>query len=82
MHIALFIKVIYWIQILLKKKIFYCFSYKATFSMSKVNFWFSILLKQKVWTSMYLRTKIKINLSIFGSSREKKKSLLLIRCYK
>ena len=33
MHIALFSKVTYWIQILLKKNhILYCFSYK-------VNFW-------------------------------------------
>ena len=40
MHIALFMKVIYWNQILLKKiNIIYCFSYKVTFSMSKVNFW-------------------------------------------
>ena len=32
MHIASFIKVIYWIQILLKKKnILYCFSNKVTF---------------------------------------------------
>ena len=37
----LFVKVIYWIQILLKKnKFLYCFSYNVTFSMSKINFWF------------------------------------------
>ena len=37
MHIALFLKVI---QILLKKiHILYCFSWKVTFSMSKINFW-------------------------------------------
>ena len=40
MHIALFLKVTYQIQILLKKiHILYCFSSKVTFSMSKVNFW-------------------------------------------
>ena len=39
MHIALFLKVTYCIQILLKKiHILYCFSWKVTFSMSKVKF--------------------------------------------
>ena len=39
MHIALFFKVTYWIQILLKKiNILYCFFWKNTFSMRKVNF--------------------------------------------
>ena len=40
MHITLFLKVTYQIQILLNKiHISYCFSWKVTFSMSKVNFW-------------------------------------------
>ena len=40
MHISLFSKVTYEIQILLKKiHILYSFSLKVTFSMSKVNFW-------------------------------------------
>ena len=40
MHIALFLKVTYSIQIVLKKiHILYCFSWKVTFSMRKVNFW-------------------------------------------
>ena len=48
MHIALFVKVMYWIQILLTKKIIlYCFSYKVTFSMSKVNFWFFSFIETK-----------------------------------
>ena len=38
MNIALFLKVTYRIKILLKKNhILYCFSYKVTFSMSKVK---------------------------------------------
>ena len=49
MHIALFAEVIYCLQILLKKKIIiYFFSYKVTFSMTKVNFDSLILLKEKV----------------------------------
>ena len=47
MRIALYIKVIYWIQSLLKKIILYCFSYKVTFSMSKVNFWFFSFIETK-----------------------------------
>ena len=40
MNIALFLKVTYEIRILLKKNhILYFFSWKVTFSMSKVNFW-------------------------------------------
>ena len=40
MHIALFLKVTYEIQIWLKKiHILDCFSWKVTFSISKVNFW-------------------------------------------
>ena len=40
MHIVLFFKVTYLIQISLKKiHIFYCFSRKVTFSIRKVNFW-------------------------------------------
>ena len=40
MHIALFLKVIYYIQILLKKNhILYFLSWKGTFSISKINFW-------------------------------------------
>ena len=40
MHIALFIKMTYWRQILLKKiHILYCFTWKVMFSMRKVNFW-------------------------------------------
>ena len=46
MHIALFIKVIYWIQIFLNFFfILYYFSYKVTFFKSKVMFVFSVLLK-------------------------------------
>ena len=45
---ALFIKVIYWIHILSKKKIIlFCFSYKVTFSMSKVNFWLISFVETK-----------------------------------
>ena len=43
MHIASFIKVIYWNQILFKNiyiYILYCCFYKVTLSMSKVNFLF------------------------------------------
>ena len=47
MHIALFIKVIYWVQILLKEIILYCFSYKVTFSMSKVSVWFFSFVETK-----------------------------------
>ena len=40
MHVTLFLKVTYQIQILLKKiHILYCFSWKVTFSKSKVHFW-------------------------------------------
>ena len=50
MHIALLIKVIYWIQILLKEKfVLYCFSYKGTFSISKVNFLFLSFIETKSW---------------------------------
>ena len=48
MHIALLIKVIYWIQILLKTKIIlYSFSYKVNFSMSKENFWCVTFIETK-----------------------------------
>ena len=48
MHIALFLKMKYWIQILLKKiYILYCFSWKVTFSMSKVNFWIYDFIETK-----------------------------------
>ena len=48
MHIALFLKVIYYIQILLKKNhILYYFSYKVTFSMSKVRFYWNKKVKHR-----------------------------------
>ena len=48
MHIALFLKVTYKIQILLKRNhILYCFFWKVTFSMSKVNFWMFGFIEQK-----------------------------------
>ena len=48
MQISLFIKVTYWIQILMNFfKILYYVSYKVTFSISKVNFWFFIFIATK-----------------------------------
>ena len=48
MHIALLLKVTYSIQILLKKiHILYCFSWKFTFLMSKVNFWIFDFIETK-----------------------------------
>ena len=49
MHIALFIKLIDWNQILLQKKIiFTAFLIKLLFRWAKYIFDFSVLLKQKV----------------------------------
>ena len=48
MHIALFLKVTYKIQIFWKKNhILCCFSWKVTFSMSKVNFWMFSFIKTR-----------------------------------
>ena len=48
MHIGLFLKVTYKIQILLKKiHILCCFSWKVTFSMSKVNFCVFTFIQRK-----------------------------------
>ena len=59
MHIALFLKVIYQTQILLKKiHILYCFSCKVTFSITKVNFCIFDFIATK---SIHLRTKIEIS---------------------
>ena len=49
MHIALFSKVTYQIQILLKNiYILYCFSWNVTFSISKVNFWMFGFIETKM----------------------------------
>ena len=63
-------------QILLTKiHILYCFSWKVTFSMSKVNFWMFGFIETK-----------RLNIDSFTNGvkfpGEKKKSLLLIRYYK
>ena len=88
MHIALFIKVIYCIQILLKKIRFILFFLRNYFS----DEWSKFLILQfietksqfigKKLTSIYLRTKIKISLCITRgkvSPEKGRKSLLLIR---
>ena len=59
MHIALFVKVIYWIQILLKKIILYCFSYTVIFRWAKLIFDSSFLLKKKFKHWLIYKGKLK-----------------------
>ena len=49
-----------------KIHILYCFSWKFTFSMSKVNFWIFGFIETKRLNIDYLRTKMEISLSVIG----------------
>ena len=67
MHIALFIKVIYWIQILLNKNYFILFFLQSHFSDEQSKF----LILQFYWNKkfqklIHSRTEIKISLSFIG----------------
>ena len=86
MHIALFLKVTYQIQILLKKNhILYCFAGNVTFSMSEVNFWmFSFIKTKKLKIDSFTNenwNEFKCHRSEVARTKEKK-ILLLIRYYK
>ena len=84
MHIALFLKVTYWIQILLKKiHILCCFSWKVTLSMGKVNFWiFGFIETKKLNIDSFTNenwNNLKCHRSEVSRKKEKKKIVVNIK---